>query len=623
MQKLNTTFMKKLLPTKQLFKSPAFNITVIIVLVVCLNLLVVPLKFRLDLTRDQLFSLAKGSENILANINTPVTMKFYFSESQTNVPIFYKNFGQKVGELLEEYAYSQRQYLKLEQFDPKPDSDEEEWADRYGLNGIEVGTGERFYLGLVLLAGEKELPIPFFDPRREHLLEYEITQAILQTTTQKTDLVGIMSSVVLGLAGSQNPGQPAPQKWALVSELEKQFELVNIPTTAEEIPASVSTLIIIHPKNLSEKTLYAIDQFLMRNGDLAIFVDPHMRVDLEALRQAQIGLPVVRSSNLQKLFEHWGINYDPNLVLGDLQRPTTVNTAAGASIPFSLWHSINKDAFNSDLLITNNLETMLLPEPGGFKLNADSPLQGTVLIQSTKQSGFVNQELLSYSEPAIVNQLVKPANEQHWISGLLIGDLQSAFTANSATIKEQHLTQTEVPARILLTTDVDFLADNFAVQRTELFGQQLLQLRNDNLIFFTNLVEFLRGAEDLMFIRSRGRFQRPFTKIEELEAQANLEYYNAEQELQLQLSEIQTALSELEVDDGSTEITLSKETLEQIRQFKELEHQTRQDLRNTRKLLRQEIEMLQNWLVFFNLVTLPFLITLVGIFIYTKRTRKH
>ena len=85
-------------------------------------------------------------------------------------------------EVLEEYENLSSGRITLESFDPKPDTEEEEWAERYGINAVTLPQGSRLYFGVVVLMLDQEMTLPFFDPRRERFLEYDLTQAIYKVS---------------------------------------------------------------------------------------------------------------------------------------------------------------------------------------------------------------------------------------------------------------------------------------------------------------------------------------------------------------------------------------------------------------------------------------------------------
>lgn len=612
------------------------SIGLVLVIVIAVNVIASKLFFRLDITEEKLYTLSAGSQKIVAAYQVPAVIKYYFSKSSKQIPLSYKSYGNKVEELLREYQSLNPEMLTFESYDPKPDSDEEEWAKKYGLQAINLGM-ETFTMGLVILQEDKELNIPFFDIRREQFLEYDITQLLLQSSREKENTIGVMSSLpVMGEQVNQMQqmqGQRGRPKWFFIQELEKSFEVQPIKVDAEEISDDISILLLVHPKNLGESTQYAIDQFVMRGGELVILVDPNTRVDESAALLARMGQPAQSSSDLEKLFPHWGIKYKKGALLGDRKRGTEVNSQQGV-LPFYLWHSLPPAAFNQNLIATKGLETMLLVEPGAFTMDGRSPLKLNPLIQSSDQAGMVENVMLRFSSPSELNKTIKPDGITYTMAGILTGELTSAFEKRPTSKKENedkkespifkpHLSKTKNQAKILLITDVDFLADQFSVDQFQLLGEVISQPKNDNLIFFTNMVEFLGGSDVMMEIRSRGRFSRPFTRFHELALVAQERFQIAEESLSVKLQEVQEKLSELNFQQGTNQVILSKEQLDKIQQFRDKEKKTQSELRNIRKLLRQDIEAEKTLLTLLNLLVVPILLIIFGVILYFKRFQRR
>ncbi len=620
--------------------STAISIILVLIIIVAINVISSGLYSRLDITEENLYTLSEGTESIVKKIATPLTLKYYLSKNLESLPITYKNYGKKISELLNEYQNLNPEMIQLETYDPKPDSDEEVWAKKYGLSGVDMSNGDKFYMGLVITQEDRELNIPMMDPRREQFLEYDITQLLLQFSQKKDKKIGVLSSIpVMGITANrmqQMQGQRNQPKWFFIQELEKTFKTETIAAGTQEIPADISILIVIHPKKLSESTLYAIDQFVLKGGELIVMVDPNARVDQAAAMMAQMGQMPQASSDLGKLFKHWGIDYESNKILGDKEHPTRVNAGGSVGVvSFSLWHSLNRDSFEQDLIATKELDDMLLIEPGGFIMQKSSPLKLQVLIKSSTQTGPIDSFMIRYADPLKINNQVKPTGKSYNLAGILTGNLTSAFSKRPDPPKKEgkaqpdkiaahqpHLSKGIKESKILLITDVDFISDNFSVEQFNLLGQIYSQPKNDNLNFLVNMVEFLGGAGEMMGIRSRGRFRRPFTHFLMLEKNAQIKYQAAENKITTKLKEVQEKLSQLNVQKGTNKIVLTKDQIEKIKQFREEEKKTKTELRKIRKLLRQDIESEKTNLTLINLTIVPILLIITGLFLYYRRFRK-
>ena len=193
-------------------------------------------------------------------------------------------------------------------------------------------------------------------------------------------------------------------------------------------------------------------------------------------------------------------------------------------------------------------------------------------------------------------------------------------------LKHQHLNEAAERNSILLFSDVDFISDQFSVQKINFLGQSIIQPTNDNLNLMLNATEHLSGNEALMSIRSRGRFSRPFTRLLAMQQQAQMRYQEEERQLLAQLDEVQQKLNSLlesAGERGQKEVILPKEVQQEIEQFREEELQTRRKLREVRKILRQDIEQLGQGLLLLNMLIVPLVVGIIGVVVYRYRTQKR
>src|SRR5262249_4543247 len=138
--------------------------------------------------------------------------------------------------------------------------------------------GDKFYLGLAVSQLDSKEALPFLDPSRERLLEYDLSRAISRVGTPEKPVIGIMSPLpVFGMPS--NPmmarmGQQGQEPWMIVRELKNDFTVKQVPMDVDKIDESIKALILIHPRDISDKAQYAVDQFVLRGGKLLAFLDP-------------------------------------------------------------------------------------------------------------------------------------------------------------------------------------------------------------------------------------------------------------------------------------------------------------------------------------------------------------
>lgn len=615
------------------------GVALLVVAIICLNVIASRLFVRLDVTGDRVFSLSEGTRRILDKLDDDVTAKLYFSRSIKDLPVAVKTYATRVEEVLNEYAAHSGGRLTVEVIDPKPDTDEEEWASKYGIGGVRLPKGDQLYFGVVFVAGSKEITIPYLDPRREELLEYDLSESLVRAFRKEQTRIGILSSLpVLGDGGpmAMMHGGGGGESWVLVDDLRRSFKVEEVPATTVEIPEGLKVLLVLHPKNLSPGAQYAVDQFLVRGGRLIVAVDPMSRVDLELSGRmaAMTGQMPSGSSDLDKLFQAWGVEYDKGAMVGDQTLATQIN-AGGHVLAYPFFMSLGKAGFSKESVITNGLNQMLLAEAGAFSLKEGSAYKLEPLISTTRESGTVDGMKAMMSQPLDLARELKADGKERVVAGLLRGRFKSAFDApppSPAAAEGQpkqperklpHKAEADAEAAVLLIGDVDFLHDGNAADKFRFGSQVMVRARNDNLAFLSNATDFLGGSEELISIRSRGRIQRPFTRVAQIQSDAQKRWQNEEDKLTKELEDLQKKLQELQAQrtDGNR-MMLSSAQQAEIANFRDAERKARQRRREVRKSLREDVEALGRRLMAANLLFVPLATSLFGVGVFVRRSRR-
>ena len=619
------------------------SVVLLLICLVAVNVMASFIPLRFDLTEERLYTISDGSRKILESLQEPVRINFYYSRNNAELPPNFKTYAQRVQELLEEYAAISNGQLILEISDPKPDTEEEEWAQKYGIKSITLPSGNTVYFGAVVSMLDQEMLLPYFDQRRQEFLEYDITQAIQKVSSTSTSKVGLLSAMNLQGGRSMIPGQPPAQKWVFQSELEKSVAVENLPLSTEEIPDDISLLIVLHPRGFSPRLQYALDQYVLRGGRLVVLLDPNARADMTS-PENQFGQQPQLASDLPELLKSWGVDYDSTKVVGDRLHATQVNTGQGV-MSFPMWMTFRTQSLDQEHPITAQLENLLFVEAGSFKKAAESKTEFTALISLSEQSGLIDAFQLRFSPPDQLSREMKVDDSAKAVMAITAGKFSSAFPngqpakekkdpqapaadeSEAATpLKHTHLNESTERNSILLFSDVDFLSDQFSVQKLNFLGQSIIQPTNDNLNLMLNAAEHLSGNEALMSIRSRGRFSRPFTRLLDMQKQAQLLHQTEEKQLLSQLEEVQQRLNSLldsAGNKGQQEVILPPEVQEEIQQFREEERQARRKLRDVRKILRQDIERLGQVLLLLNMLLVPLIVGIIGVVVYRYRTRQR
>ena len=176
---------------------------------------------------------------------------------------------------------------------------------------------------------------------------------------------------------------------------------------------------------------------------------------------------------------------------------------------------------------------------------------------------------------------------------------------------------------IVVVADSDLLYDGYYLSQQNLLGFTISNIFNDNLNFLLNTCEMLTGNPALISIRSRGTFERPFTRVQELERKAQDRWLDQEQALVRQVEATNEKLRLLEQQkDASQRAILSEEQEKEIARFQEEKLKINKELKIVRRNLRSEIEQLGTTIKFLNIFLMPLLIGIGGLIYALTRRRK-
>lgn len=611
------------------------GLLVLLVILGAVYVLATNLRIRMDLTADKLYTLTNGTRDILGQLEQGVVLKYYFSESSPEMPMGMKQYAAKVRDLLKEYEIAAKGRITLEAHDPRPDSDAEEWAQRYGVEPQQVNPfGQPVYFGLVAVGSEREAVLPGFSPRMEATLEYDITRLITRVAWPDKPVIGVMSSLpVFGAPPNpmmmQRPRE-ADRGWMAIRELRRDYVVRQIPDHTDRIDADIKTLVVIHPKALGEATLFAIDQFVLRGGRLIAFVDPFSVADLEAnpAQNPMMMMPDADSagpSTLGPLFEAWGVRFDTTQIVTDLRASTKLNAGDGRVEDNPAFLSLGRDHLNADDLLTAQLSEVMMPFAGAFRDETPDAITFTPLITtSADEASLVDAMRLQFGMEDIRRNL-RPDGIRRTLAVRLQGTFPTAFPEgigdDETDPAAEHLQQGR--GTVVLFGDADMLQDRFCVQVFNTLFGTAAQPFNDNLSLFANTVEQLAGMEALIGVRSRGRLNRPFKKVDALEVAATRRWQAEEARLEADLMETQQRLADLQRGKGDGErLILSREQQAEIEQFRVRQAETRRELINVRKNLTRDIERLGTRLKMINIGLMPLAIAIFGIVRGVRRKRR-
>ena len=637
---------------------------VIFVLVICFSAITifqnVGKSVKADITEEKLYTLSDGTKSILSKLQQPIKMKLYYAETAAmegpDQIRYYNNYYHFVRALLEEYEANSNGMIELEVIDPRPYTEDETNAIRYGLKRFNITEEESFFFGLVLQTQfGVEKSIDFFAPNRQNFIEYDISYLIDTAITRQKTKLGVLSSLdIMGDSPymaqmKMAQGQQPKQEWGIIAQLEQKYEVKQIEADTEKIE-DVDILLVIHPKELPEKTLFAIDQFVLKGGKTIVCIDPYCVADESAQMAMQMRQMPKQDSNLEPLMGKWGLSMEANTFAGDRDLAMVTSLSAGQR-PQKLIGllGLNYECFSADEIITSDLNDVkvlfagVLKQTGNWDVadgddQSGKPVYRPLMMTTSKGNSWtvgspyelmrpdatrMMQSFTEGTEPVVMGYLVEGRFKSAYPDGIEIeepADESEGENAEPTVRKVTGLTEATEDCAVVVFSDVDFISDlgGLAFQNS-FFGRMVV---GDNSALMQNSIEGISGSSDLISIRSRGNFKRPFTVVDAIEAEAEKE---TEAEVEKINAEIQGFQSELQkvIASNQDESGVIGSTI--LKKKQELEYKIREAevRKNNIKLKRREsIDKLGNRLRNINMLAAPAVILLIAIIIGISRNAR-
>ncbi|MDD9896497.1 MAG: GldG family protein [Gammaproteobacteria bacterium] len=628
---------------------------------------------RIDLTEDNLYSLSDGTRNIVANLSQPIELMFFYSDSATTDVPQIRSYGNRVQELLREIVIASNGNLSLNIIDPEPFSEDEDLATQYGIRAVPITQGgEGVYFGLVAAQqGEPEVPLqlrvsetmPLIRPDQEEFLEYEFMKLITQVDNPDRPVVGLLTE--LDIDGGFDPlsGQ-GTQQWMIMDLIRQLYEVQRIDITGDTIDEEVDILLVAHPQGLSEQMLYAIDQFVMRGGSTFLFLDPNADSMVSRSPQGNL-IPAGMSSELPGLLEAWGIEFDNSKVLADNELALRVMMGQGQRpVPHLGMLGVQRNFLTQDDIITNRLETINFSSAGAISQAEGASTSFEPLVVSSTDAMLMDRSFIeSVTDPSVLFDEFESEEQSFIIAARISGVINSAFpdgrpiaeeetaeateeeadavdvdannpadeiVATEADIVEEqeplpeHLASSNGIVNIVAVADTDVLSDRMWVQVTQFLGQRIPQPFANNGDIVINGLENLSGGADLSSIRSRGRYSRPFTRVLDLQRQADDRLREEESELLDSLAATEAQLAQLNQDEEGNPIgQITPEIQAEIDRFNAEMLETRRRLRDVQFQLTEDIERLGTNLKAANTALIPILLTIFVLITHFLRAQRR
>lgn len=612
------------------------------------NLISSAVPARADLTADRTFTLSPGSKRIVAKLDDPVTLEYFVSRSDVKLRPYLESYSRRVETLLREYVAASGGKVKLVVTDPRPDTKEEQRAQRHGIAAMRAAQGSA-YLGLTAQQADTVKALPMLDPSRERFLEFDLSKLIASASRLDRPKLAFISSLpITNQVPQGGEQQPGPADF-LLAELGQTFDVVTLNTTATELPKDVAVVALVHAHHIDEQLAYAVDQFLLNGGPVFAAVDPLSRIQ----KFSQGNMPfmmapmALTAASDPALLRAWGVNVDLDAVTGDAASSVSIRSSRGDPVQYQPAFAAGGAAFSKDSPLTSDLRELAFMEAGAISLisGAEKRLKFEPLItMSGPGMGAVDVASANAGPFEKVALSFKTDGKSRVLVAAVSGEFVSAFPKGAPApgkpeptppgqppkpaakpLPGPHLAASKKPGRLFVVADSDFMMDPFTVRQRQIGGQAAMEPINDNLGFVVSALETLGGSDELVSLRSKGTSLRPFKKVQDLERVAQLRYQAKLDEIERRLEEANAKITELSKQGGGVTakgIVITPEMQREIEKFQAEADKLSEERRVIRRGLSEDVNSLGRRLQVLNLLAGPLLALLFGLFYALARRRK-
>ena len=582
-----------------------------VILFLSFNFIIQKINFNLgvDFTSTKTFTLSSGTKRVIDEIEEPIKINFVYSRDLSkNIPII-QNYANQVQGLLNRYSDLASGKIELNFIEPEPYSDDEDYVNRYGVQGFPIDQeGSKVYFGLIASNTTDDIEtVPFFDPSKAGTLEKQLTDIVYKLNRSKKPMIGFLSWV-----DTTPPMMPNNQlgqgEYTILEELSYFYDFEFLDTDIESFEG-IDLLIVYHPSDISDKTEYAVEQFILNGGKSVIFVDPFFEKNDHSNK----------SSNLENVLKTLNINYNSNVILDgaqatrlQTQQNITENTSLQTMLKLN-WPEVRGQFINQAEEIGDGLSLIRLVSPGGLSpLNDESEISYTPIMSSSEVT--MDLPMKEVHDPIKLINNFQPTGISYDFGVKLNGIAKSNF--NDFEFKnDNHLEISSKNINVVVFSDADFIRNAFWARIQKFLDTNVIEATSDNGSLVTNVFDSMTGYDEFIDLRNKEAPFRPFVVVQKLQAEAEQMYLGQEQQLQAQLDNTLNQIQNLSGGRDVESVNLSDKQLMELANFQLQVENTRKQLREVRRNLSKDIDRLANQINILNTFLIPVLLILLMFFI--------
>lgn len=422
-------------------------------------------------------------------------------------------------------------------------------AEDYGFSPLLASLldPQPFWFHLMLESGSNRVQIPLPATLNKSALQDAIDEGLKQLVP------GALKTVAL----SKPPGNrfQGGNYRSLRSALKKNVRVVDAGLSDGKVPSGTDLLMVMSPNELTEKALFAIDQFLMRGGQVVIAASPYevtLGQGLSARKQ---------NTGLRDWLAHHGVNLEESLVLDpqSASLPVPRNRTVGGltfreiqMMPYPFFADLRADQLNREHPVTAGLQDMIVSWPSPLTLDNKNTagLDVTTLLTTSEGSWTLgNADILPDFQQHPETGFATPDERQaERIAVALSGRFRSWFadkdsplleaaksdekatspgkaaentatpakqTTNDSTVASSVIRKSPESAKLLVVSSDSFASDTML----NLVSQSLGTEYSAPVTFIQNAVDWSLEDPALLALRGQSRYARtlkPLTRQQQL-----------------------------------------------------------------------------------------------------------
>ena len=465
---------------------------------------------RIDLTENKKYTISDSTIKLLSELDDIVNIKVYMSKK---LPPYLTVITDQVKDLLAEYMIYSEGNIVIEYIDPSEDPNIEQKLRFMGIPQLRLNIVEKdqaaivdVYMGLAVFYGDSREIMPALTDIAT--IEYELTGKILRVTSSDIPTIGFLSG----------HGEPDLQNelGIINNELREQYYTRTVITAnGDKVPDEVAVLAVVSPRELSDRDLFDIDQYIMSGGRVIFLIDT-----VDVAPGSLQGKPV--TSQAGKLLEHYGVRVRDELVLDQLNAEASFQSGPyNVFIPYPFWVRTVMQSIESNHPVTASLESIVFPWASPVEVIGERTKDKTVsvLAQSSKYS-WTQKGFFDFS-PEVEFMPSEDKMKQHVMAVAVSGKFDSYFAdrkipsiepqkessvqgKDNKQLKQEGnrtIIKQSPETKIIVVGNSRFISGEFPLQF------------DGNRAFFLNAIDWFTIGDYLINIRSRESGERPLKII--------------------------------------------------------------------------------------------------------------